>query len=633
MSTRSSRRPRALPSALSGSAAGALALVAIAVADLAFRSDALPPAASPFRDLSLLAIAGAIAGSLLGLARSAGARLLSPFAITLGTAIALEHWLSGISGSRVLTGGAAPVAMQGALLLAAGAGGGLLLGLALRRLPAPPAAPLRDLAVVLLLAAPAAWPGGRGGAGPDGNVLLLTVDTLRADRLGCTGSPLPLTPWLDRLARGGVTFPRAVTPLPRTLPATASLHTGMDPPNHGVRDNFHYALAPAAATLAEELAGRGFACAAVNSNPALSHDSGIFQGFASANDRGDDWSRLGLVRGAGRVLTLLEMRRGDRDAVVTKLALGWLRRRPADRPFFLWVHWLAPHMPYEPAYPFDRAFDPDYEGKYRHAIGYESVTKGDMTYRNPLTDRELAHAVALYDGEVATSDRAVGRLLREMEREGLLRDTRVIFTADHGESLREHGYFFNHGDFVYGPAANVPLIVAGNVPPGTIDPTPISLADVRKRLVPPDPSAAPPAGDPAAALFGESGFCRFPDLNDRLGFQLPAEIAQSPDAVPDWRDRWEEQANRAKQRFVQRGRWKLVRSPRESGDRHELFDLHADPGETSDVAASHPDTTAALSALLDEWIARGEAAPSMAEDRVLDEDAREQMGALGYLGS
>jgi arylsulfatase A-like enzyme len=623
-----------LPSTVSGAAAGAVALAAVAAVDLALRPGSLPPAASPLRDLSLLAAAGSVAGAALGLVRSAGAGFLSPAGITLGAALALGHWLAGVSGSRVLTGGAAPVAVQGAALLLAGAVAGQLLGLLLRRLPAPPASAVRDLVVVAALAAPAAWPAGRGGPGPGGNVVLLTVDTLRADRLGCAGSPLPLTPHLDRLARRGTAFSRAVTPLPRTLPATASLHTGMDPPSHGVRDNFHYALAPAAATLAEELSARGFACGAVNSNPALSHDSGIFQGFASANDRGDDWSRLGLVRGVGRVLTLLEMRRGDRDAVVTDLALRWLRRRPADRPFFLWVHWLAPHMPYEPAYPFDRTIDPGYDGAYRHAIGYETVSKGDMTYRNPLTERERAHAVALYDGEVATSDRAVGRLLRAMERGGLLRDTRVIFTADHGESLLEHGYFFNHGDFVYGPAANVPLIVAGGVPAGAIDLSPLSLSGVRARLVPADPAGSvQPVAGADAPLFGESGFCRFPDLNDRLGFQLPADVAQSPDAVPDWRERWEEQANRAKQRFVQQGRWKLVRSPREDGDVHELFDLEADPGETVSVAAAHPDTAAALSALLDEWIARSAAASSLATDRVLDEDTREGLDALGYLGS
>jgi arylsulfatase A-like enzyme len=578
-----------------------------------------------------MAAGGAGAGAVVGALRSLGPGFLSPFGVTLGAALALEHWLGGVSGSRVLTSGALPLVARGAALVAAGALLGQLLGLALRRIPGPRSRPLRDLAVVVVLIAPAGWPPSVPRSGPDGNVLLLTVDTLRADRLGCAGYPLPLTPWLDRLARRGTTFPRAVTPLPRTLPATASLLTGQDPHGHGVRDNFHYALAPAAATLAEELSARGYECAAVNSNPALSHDSGIFQGFSSANDRGDDWSRLGLVRGTGRVVTLLAMRRGDRDAVVTDLALRWLRRRPADRPFFLWVHWLAPHMPYEPAYPFDRVLDPGYEGDYRFAIGYESVSKGAMTYRNPLDDRQRRHAVALYDGEVATSDRAVGRLLRELDRADLLGRTRVVFTADHGESLLEHGYFFNHGDFVYGPAANVPLLAAGAGAAGAIDPRPLSLRDVRARLL--GDAAAAADTDPAPALFGESGFCRFPDLNDRLGFQLPAHIAQSPDEVPDWRERWEERANRAKQRFVERGRWKLVRSPHEDGDRHELFDLLADPGEAADVAAAHPDTVAALSALLDEWVARGATAPGTATDRVLDEDAREQMGALGYLGS
>ena len=136
-------------------------------------------------------------------------------------------------------------------------------------------------------------------------------------------------------------------------------------------------------------------------------------------------------------------------------------------------------------------------------------------------------------------------LFQSPELAGLLRGTRVIFTADHGESLLEHGYFFNHGDFVYGPAANVPLLAAGAGSAGAIDSRPLSLSNVRARLLDPGPASGPPPREGTEhALFGESCFCRFPDLNDRLGFQLPLEIAQSP-VVPDWQERWEEQANRA----------------------------------------------------------------------------------------
>jgi arylsulfatase A-like enzyme len=259
-----------------------------------------------------------------------------------------------------------------------------------------------------------------------------------------------------------------------------------------------------------------------------------------------------------------------------------------------------------------------------------------MTYRNPLSPRTREHAVALYDGEIATADRALGRLLRAMEERGDLANTWIVFTSDHGESLLEHGYFFNHGDFVYGPAANVPFLWRGpGSRPGLTSRTP-SLVEIVPTILgfvglEDDSSNDSPGND--VARFGESGFCRFPDLNDRLGFQLPPEIAQSPDEISDWRETWEAQANRAKQRFVEIGSWKLVRSPHEAGDVSELFDLSTDPGETTNVASAHPALVRELDAALDEWVRAGESAISTAEDRTLDAAARDRLRGLGYLGN
>jgi arylsulfatase A-like enzyme len=218
------------------------------------------------------------------------------------------------------------------------------------------------------------------------------VDTLRSDRLGFAGDPRARSPHVDRLARRGTTYADAVTPLPRTLPAVASLLTGRVPHAHGVRDNFHYALSGEAVTLTETLSRAGWVTAAVNSNPVLSHDSGVYQGFRSASDRGDDWSRLGLVRGVRRLATLVAMRRGDRARVITDLALDSASRRPRGRPYFLWVHWLSPHMPYEPVPPFDTLFDPGYTGRFARRIDNDGISKGEMTYRNSLPAPELAHA-------------------------------------------------------------------------------------------------------------------------------------------------------------------------------------------------------------------------------------------------
>lgn len=643
MTSLDARPPRLFRLAAAGGAAGAVALGLLGLTDVARHGSDAPALAAPLRDVCELALGGAGFGLVLGLLRAAGPlRPLHPFGVALGTALAARFWLTTLGGARLLGERASVEGARGALFLLAGAVAGQLLGVVLRRAPLVGRvrpAPLRDVAILGAFALASLLPASSRAPASVGrpNVLLLTVDTLRADRLGLAGHPEPVSPHLDRLARTSSVHARAVTPQPRTLPALASLMTGRAPVRHGVRDNFHYALGADASTLAERFADAGWATASVVSNPVLSHDSGIHQGFASASDRGDDWSRLPLVRGIAHLKALLEMRRGDRERITTDLALSWLRR-PRTRPFFLWVHYLAPHMPYEPSFPFDRRFDRAYEGPYARAIDYGEISKGDMTYRNPLSPRTLEHAKALYDGEVATSDRAIGRLLDEMEALGDLANTVIVLTADHGESLDEHGYHLNHGDFVYGPATNVPLIV--HVPgqsPEVASAAP-ALQDVFALLA---ESASLPSDSgidahwpvpPGRPVFAESDFCRFPDLNDRLGYLLPAEIAQDPDRISDWKSRWEAQANRAKQRFVEADAFKLVLTPRPDGDRYELFDLTADPGETLDVSALRPDVLADLSTQLIHWIRAGEAQPGTAPERMIDEDLREQLGGLGYLG-
>jgi len=625
--------------AVAGAAAGGLVLAVLSIVEMGRAST---PLAEPWVDLSRVALGGAAAGFVLGLLRGP-LPWLSPGAVVLGGALALRWALDELSGSVLSGPGAAATLLRAVGVVAGGALLGAGIGsVAVRRLPRGGPGLGLNLAVVALLALPLLLARRPAGASGGPNVLLLTIDTLREDRLGLTGCPVPTSPHLDRLARRGLVRTRAVTPLPRTLPAVASLHTGCFPHTHGVRDNFHYALGDAAVTLAEILSREGWATAAVNSNPLLSHDSGVYQGFASASDRGDDWSHLDLVRGFRRLATLAAMR-GDRAQVITDLALAWLRGRPRGAPFFLWVHWLAPHMPYEPAPPFDRRFDPGYEGRFATRLDYDEISKGEMTYRNPLTPAEREHAKTLYDGEVATADRALGRLLREMELAGDLDDTIVLVTSDHGESLDEHGYFFNHGDFVYGPAADVPLIrVTPEGAPG-LDATPVSLIDVAPELLALLDLAGEdegmdgrvPAPGPHA-LFGESGFCRFPQLNERLGYLLPPEIAQSPDRIPDWTRRWEAQANRAKQRFVQADRWKLVLSPRPDGDRAELFDLESDAGEQHDLtgtpgAAGAPADS--LRAGLAAWIEAGNLAAGTADARELTDEQRARLDALGYLGN
>jgi tetratricopeptide (TPR) repeat protein len=259
------------------------------------------------------------------------------------------------------------------------------------------------------------------------NVLLVTLDTTRADHLGAWGWPHAHTPNLDALAARGVRFARCDAPTPLTLPSHATILTGQLPPRHGVRDNGRFVLPPAATTLAEHLGDAGYDTAAEVSASVLSRSFGLAQGFR----------RWGEPAGGAR----LAAPASERDAqATTDAALADLQS--LRRPFFLWVHYYDPHWPY-------RAAPPDATGP-----------------------------TAGYDAELAHVDRELGRLLA-----ALPADTMVVVAGDHGEMLGEHGEM-RHGLLPFAAARRVPLLVAGaaSSPPRTVEAL-VGLADVAPTLL------------------------------------------------------------------------------------------------------------------------------------------------------
>ncbi len=249
------------------------------------------------------------------------------------------------------------------------------------------------------------------GAPP--NVLMVTIDTLRADRLGCYGYAQARTPVLDRLAREGVLFERAFSPVPLTLPAHSSLFTGTYPPFHGVRDNAGFVLADERLTLAEALHKQGYRTGAVVGAFVLDSKFGIGQGFEHFYDNFDLSQHETVSPG-------YIQRRADE---VVDQALRWLKEDSTDsKPFFLWVHLYDPHDPYTPPEP------------------YASRHRGRP-----------------YDGEIEFADAQLGRLIKWLEANSQLKRTLIVATGDHGESLGEHQES-KHGFFVYNAALHVPLI-------------------------------------------------------------------------------------------------------------------------------------------------------------------------------
>ena len=237
-------------------------------------------------------------------------------------------------------------------------------------------------------------------------IILITIDTLRADRLGSYGSRRGLTPSLDAFAREATRFTAAVTQVPLTLPSHATILTGLHPAHHGVRTNDGFRLSPAAPTLAASLKAAGYATGAFIGGYPLRRSSGLSRGF----DRYDD-----------EFLAAPDATERPADAVMQS-ASAWIDAN-ATTPFFAWIHLFDPHSPYTPPAPF-----------------------------------AAAHRDNPYDGEVAYTDAAVGRFLDRLRQRDLFTPTAIIVVADHGESLGEHGER-THGTFLYDATIRVPMLI------------------------------------------------------------------------------------------------------------------------------------------------------------------------------
>jgi len=372
------------------------------------------------------------------------------------------------------------------------------------------------------------------------NLLLITIDTLRADHVGAYGWSRAHTPTLDGLAKNGALFERAYAAAPITLPSHATLLTGRYPPGHGARDN-GLRLSPDVPTLATELHAKGFATAAFVAAFPLDHQFGLSRGFDVYGDR--------LPRGNdGRPAN-------ERPAAdVVNDAISWLRTpgpkgpglpsgssAPSPQPpvpFFLWVHLFEPHAPY-----------------------------GDPSSLRPAVDR--------YDEEIATADREAGRLIAALG--SAAADTLIVATGDHGEAFGEHGEYA-HSIFVYDTTLRVPLLMAGpGVPAGARVADAVTLADVA-------PTVMRALGAPMANVDGidvTPAFARTP-LQER---ELYAE-SFAPLVEFGW----------APLRTVRSGAWKLIAAPQP-----ELFDGQADPGEQANAIGSHPDVARRLQARVDRY--------------------------------
>ncbi len=389
--------------------------------------------------------------------------------------------------------------------------------------------------------------------------MLVTIDTLRADHVGCYGHAQAATPTLDALAAGGVRFRTAVAHVPLTGPSHASILTGRTPLGHGMRDNGGFVLPPSVPTMAEVFSKAGYSTAAFVSGFPLSSRFGHDHGFGTYDDhlaRGNDPRRPAYVE-----------RTADRT---TDAALAWLDApKRSEAPFFLWVHYYDPHAPYEPPAEF------------------------------------AARVASPYDGEIAFVDSQIARLLHRIRDGKPSLPTLVLVTADHGESLGEHGED-THGIFVYDSTLRVPWIVAGvGVPRGRV-------VDTIARGIDVAPTLLDYAG---LKLPGAEGRSLRPAIDGKTLEDAPAYAeSMHPQLQYGW----------APLHAWRTSRFKLIEAPRP-----ELYDLEADRGETADRSRDDASRLEAMRRKLREVMAT----TTPVAVQAIDAETAERLGALGYLGA
>ncbi len=370
------------------------------------------------------------------------------------------------------------------------------------------------------------------------SVVIVVFDTFRADHVSGSGYARETTPVLDSLSRSGTSWTSFRSQSSWTLPAFASILTGLTPREHmaGRREGTFYGLDPSLTTMQRFFGNAGYRTAAFFNVLFLSEDFGFHVGF-------DHFDCAGLT---------------DRTAMrnageTTDAFLAWLDEQPSDAPFLAIVHFYDPHMPYGPPAPWDTLFTvPGYEGPYDSSWGRVPELMGVNEGTDSIPADGLENLVALYDGEIAYSDAQLGRLLAGIREQGIAGSTVIVVTGDHGEEFLDHGGM-EHGMNLFEETVRVPLSISGpGVPSGTRDALPASQIDILPTL---------------------AGLCGMEAPADLPGRDLLGTPSASPRAVCASGILW---APGDEASCTLSGR-KVIYDTATAGS--VMFDLEADPGE------------------------------------------------------
>lgn len=414
------------------------------------------------------------------------------------------------------------------------------------------------------------------------NLIVISIDTLRADHVGCYGYPRPTTPNVDEFSRDAVVFRTTIAPAPVTLASHTSLFTSLLPSQHGANCLSGAPLLPRFVTLTEILKASGYRTASFNGGGQLAAEFGLARGFE------EYWS----------VDPSLDVGAQTFRPVVRK-AMTWLDRL-TDARFFLFLHTYEVHHPYSPQPDYLRRFETAYNGSLPSSISKDLLTRinGGAIRLSPV---DAQHIINTYDAEIRSMDDAFGDLIAYLKRRRLYDETVIVFTSDHGEEFGEHGAMGWHAHTLYDELLRVPLIVklAGSRNAGTVVEPQVRTIDIAPTLL--DVLGLPPNEQ----FTGRSLVGR---IRGHADDELPAVSQQ-------------ETADSVRPMSIRMRRWKL--------NRGELFDLLADPEERRPVKGGYEEIRRSLEAIAAQLIASRSVATSVPVE--ISNPTREQLRALGYV--
>ena len=412
------------------------------------------------------------------------------------------------------------------------------------------------------------------------NLLVLMVDTLRADRLGLYGHDRPTSPALDRFAQQARVFERAVSQSSWTQPAIASVMTGLSPIEHGVIEGVP--LFTQQRTLAERAAEVGMATLGISSNPIVGSLEGFDRGFETFTQI--PWARA---------------------APINSLFWDWLGEGH-DRPWFAYLHYVDPHSTYDAPGDWNARFDDGCATEFATAAGLDALSetinfkRGDAEF----TEADIDCLSDRYDAEIAYWDAQFDALVQRLSDEGRLDNTIVVVVADHGEEFLEHGMFM-HGYQLYDELIHVPLLISA---PGRLAAervtSPVQTQDLREALL-------------TLLDAGDEDSVGGPLLDSELE---TLQFSHTTEA-------WVEDRGYTVLAAVGDERWKYILRPHDGMER--LYDHRADPEERNDLSGSEPETLAHYRGLLEGWLSG--ARPHTMQIRGMDEETRDKLRALGYI--